>query len=595
MFGSKDGKRSWRRKRDRSQPNSTDGDAEVHDVPTASDVDTGPVEITTLDAEQPARPDGEPSPSGNPVAPADTVLDELSRAFGNADEDNAALIADDTDDPGSPVAAVDAGEAARDTEPTAADPSWPDLLDPSVSTPTGVADTDADAETGRDAETGVAETSGVADSVAVADAGPSDGAESESSGEADSEPIDLVIVTSDDPASSGDEARDQSVPSERKTIVIGDPGDGVIVHDSAAAVTGPSRDIESEPGNFETVDPDRSDGPDRSGGQHDSGGPDDDAPVVAGPGNGSSTIAIGEHDDLPDVRYLDEELGDIGEGTVFIDDDGEGDAIAVKDATGAGIEPRIRQRRISVRRAASRKRLKWVALALLVLLVVGGVLALLGSSWFAIEEVDVAGAVYTDENRLQLVIDELVGTPALLADTEAAERELEAIPWVEQARVRVDFPHNATIEIRERSPVATMAGADGRFRVLDDQGRVLDVIEGQPVAFILLGGPSTLDLAAGQFAPVGPSAAASLVTKLTPTIRPRVERIDVLDDGSELVMYLTADEGREQTDPIRVRFGSAIDPADQFNKLVRLEDRLDDLPDGPITEINVATEEVTVL
>ncbi|NND74417.1 MAG: FtsQ-type POTRA domain-containing protein [Ilumatobacter sp.] len=309
-----------------------------------------------------------------------------------------------------------------------------------------------------------------------------------------------------------------------------------------------------------------------------------------------STISIVVGDELPDAVYLDGELerGDDSGGTVFIDDDGTGDAIAPKEATSPGIEPRFRQRRIGVRRAEGRRRLKWVVLALVVVLVLVGVLTVLGSDLFAIDDVSVGGNVYTDENRLAAVVDDLLGTPVLLADTAEAERELEAIPWVEDARVRAIFPDRATIEIRERTPVATMRGGDGRFRVLDAEGRVLDVIEGQPVAYVLLAGPGTLDLAAGEFAPLGPSSAASLVTKLTPTIRPRVESIEVTDDGSDLVINLAPADDGLQTSTIKVRFGSAVGDNDQIEKLVRLEQKLDGLPDRTISEINVATNEVTV-
>ncbi len=432
------------------------------------------------------RPDGEPTPASGRVRPEESVLDELSRAFGTeAVDDNADLIADGTAD----------GEA--------------------------------------------------------------DGVE------------DLWIVTSDGSGTSANEARTPTPPAERATIRIGEDFgtaaiDTVPLHESIDATASSDADVvitERRP-----VDSTR------------------------------STIAIGGGEDLPDAVYLDGGLGlDDDSGTVFIDDDGTGDALAIKDATAPGIEPRLRQRRIGVRRAASRQRIKWVVLGALGIAVVLGVLTVLGSGWFAIDDVDVSGAVYTDKNRLQLVIDELDGTPVLLADTDAAEQELEAIPWVEDARVRTHFPNSATIEIRERTPVATMAGVDGRFRVLDAKGRVLDVIDGQPVAFILLSGPSTLDLAAGQFAPVGPSWAAALVPKLTPTIRPRVLSIEVTDDGSDLVMNLAPGEGDQQTTPIRVRFGSAIGDSDQIEKLVWLEDLLDDPPEGPITEFNVSTNEVTDL
>ena len=47
--------------------------------------------------------------------------------------------------------------------------------------------------------------------------------------------------------------------------------------------------------------------------------------------------------------------------------------------------------------------------------------------------------------------------------------------------------------------------------VLDADGRVLAVIDGQPVALVWISGPGTLDLIAGDFAPIGYSSAASLV------------------------------------------------------------------------------------
>jgi cell division septal protein FtsQ len=455
------------------------------------------------------RPAGEPTPAGGRVSPEDSVLDELSRAFGTADsgpidapDDNAALIADDDD-----------------TEQAAVDP-LSELLDESIDEPVG-------------------------------------------------EPVELSIVTSDGD-NDGMAETSVAVPGpERQTIRIGnDFGDEAIDSMPVAEALGRA---DREDGVSDVVITDRQSVSDRS------------------------TIAIGGNDDLPDAVYLDSDFDDDDSGTVFIDDDGTGDAIAVKDATTPGIEPRLRQRRIGVNRAANRKRIKWAALGGIGVVVVLGILTVLGSSWFAISDVDVTGAVYTDENRLELVVEDLLGTPALLADTEQAEQQLESIPWVEDARVRVDFPNDATIEIRERTPVATMAGVDGRFRVLDNEGRVLDVIEGQPVAFVLIGSPSTLDLAAGEFAPVGQASAASLVTKLTPSLRPHVLSIDVTDDGADLVLFLDPGAWAEQTSPIRVRFGSAIGDGEQIDKLVRLEDQLDDLPDGTITEINVATNEVTVL
>ncbi|WP_040493997.1 cell division protein FtsQ/DivIB [Ilumatobacter nonamiensis] len=307
-------------------------------------------------------------------------------------------------------------------------------------------------------------------------------------------------------------------------------------------------------------------------------------------GAGPTTIAIGGDDELPDAVYLDDEL-EAGSGSdsapVFIDDDGEGDAIAPKDATSRGVEPRLRQRRIGVRRAAGRRRLKWAAIVGGVLFVVIGGLAVLGSSLFAVDEVDVTGLRRADPDAVEAVVDDLVGEPVLLVDVEAAEERLEEIPYIEAARVRTDFPSSATIEILERVPVATAQGVDGRFRILDRDGRVLDVIDGQPIEFVVIEGTATLDQEAGQFADVGYSAAAAMVTKLTPEIRSRLISMSVVPDGTDLRLTLSNEPGPE----IEARLGDAVSDSDQIERLVRLQRRLDDVVGSDTTLIDVSTVE----
>jgi cell division protein FtsQ len=322
-------------------------------------------------------------------------------------------------------------------------------------------------------------------------------------------------------------------------------------------------------------------------------GHDDADPSPSPPSRSSSsrgTISI-VGDDLPDAAYLDDELERDASSSqpIFIDDDGGTDAIMPQEASTRGIEPRIRQRRIGVKRSANRRRLWWLALAAVLLVVVIGVLALLGSSLFAVDQVTVTGNVYTDQAALDAVIEDLTGTAVLLVDTDAVEAQVEAIPWVRDARVTTSFPDSASIEIRERTPVAAMMGADGRARVIDVDGRVLALVDGQPVALVWISGPGTLDVAPGQFASIGYSAAASLVTKLTPEIRSRVDSMLVTPDGADLVLVLTSDRG-----PVEVRFGSALGENSQIEKLVRLQRTLEDIGTKPVTVIDVSTSEVTV-
>jgi cell division protein FtsQ len=319
---------------------------------------------------------------------------------------------------------------------------------------------------------------------------------------------------------------------------------------------------------------------------------DDNASEDATAPTGRTTIAIGGDDELPDARYLDEDLGGGSEddsGTVFIDDDGTGDAIAAKDATGRGIEPRLRQRRIGVRRAEGRRRLMWAAIVGAAFVAVVGFLAILGSSLFSVSEIDVSGLQNADVTEVEAVIADLLGQPVLLVDTDQAEEQLEAISFVEAARVRTDFPNSVSIELRERVPVATVQGTDGQFRILDAEGRVLDVIGGQPVAFVLISGTNPLDLAEGQFASQGYASATSIVTKLTPAVRSRLVSMSVTPDGSDLRFVLSNEPGEN----IEVRLGVAITDDDQIQRLVRLERVLDDVLGSDTTVIDVSTSETT--
>lgn len=325
-------------------------------------------------------------------------------------------------------------------------------------------------------------------------------------------------------------------------------------------------------------------------------------PDVAGEGlDGSVTIRIVD-DELPDPVYLDAD--DVPTTAVIIDDGSPGEVASggLPTYTRSTMDPKIRDRRVAVRRALGRRRLRWlvaVAATLLVVLVVVGVLT---SPLFSIgaDRVAVVGAVYTDRAALQEIIDDMDGMPTLTVDTESIERRIEMIPWVLDARVRVDFPRSAVIDIAERKPLITYQGLDGRYRVLDRQGRVLDVIDGQPIAYLLVETPGAPDLAPGQFATPGVAAAAETAQALTSSVRQRAARIDVAADGSELSLFVVGNAGDPASDTgsdpgsedlIEVDFGAA---SDILVKLVRLETVLPTALEQGASRIDVSTAEVTI-
>jgi cell division protein FtsQ len=304
-------------------------------------------------------------------------------------------------------------------------------------------------------------------------------------------------------------------------------------------------------------------------------------------------IVIGD-DDRPDALYLDEQSGSrlrevhSGEGdstggrsTIIIKDLDESGSIETLPARSTGsMDPRVRARRIAVRRAKGRKRLIWVAIAAAILVVLVGAVAVLASSLFDVRTIDVQGAVYTDPQQLSAIVDDMRGDAILLVDTRNIERQLEGIAWVESARVSTQFPHRVFIDIRERKPIATFEGSDGKFRVIDRDGRVLDIVDGTPIDYMLVTGANP-DVERGQFSGRPFASAAQLAIALPPEVRSLTTSIGVDATAGDLTLQLG--------DDIEVQLGPATDLS---SKLVRLLSEVRGGLDG-ICGLDVSTSEIS--
>ncbi|MFM7044260.1 MAG: cell division protein FtsQ/DivIB, partial [Ilumatobacteraceae bacterium] len=290
---------------------------------------------------------------------------------------------------------------------------------------------------------------------------------------------------------------------------------------------------------------------------------------------GRTTIVITD-DEGPDIGYLDDEIAapdidveapvevpELDPNTIYIGDKDEGfgasDRVPQRTARGGAIDPRVRARRSAVRREARSRRLVVVGAAVglvVMLLVAVGVVA---SPMFGVTDVRVNGAVYTDAAALDAIIADLEGDPVLLVDTGDIETALAALPWVERVRVDSQFPHTVVIDIRERRALATFRGGDGRWRVIDVQGRVLDVLDGQPVAYMPITG-SHPDTARGQFAGAPYSSAATLVQVLPAEVRAITQSVGLDAVTGTLTMELSGG--------VAVRLGSADDLDDKLARLL---------------------------
>ena len=266
-----------------------------------------------------------------------------------------------------------------------------------------------------------------------------------------------------------------------------------------------------------------------------------------------------------------------GKKRVVISDDDSGPAPAASPA-GAS---RFRQRRIAIRRAAGRRRLRWFSVAGIAVAVVLVVLLLLTSPILSIREVQVEGNVYADPNVLGEVISDLKGEPILTADLHGAELRLEAIPWVREVSLSSHLPSRVLIQIVEREPIGFYRAVDGFNRVIDRDGRVLDVIEGDPSDYVPIRGTGP-NLSAGDSVGQPFLGAAQLVNALPSDVRARLVSMAVSADG-EVSMTLT--------DEVEVLFGR---PNDFQTKLVGVVNEIKKQGSSKYAIIDVSSGEPSV-
>ncbi len=201
------------------------------------------------------------------------------------------------------------------------------------------------------------------------------------------------------------------------------------------------------------------------------------------------------------------------------------------------VDPRFRARRIEVARAKGRRRLKWlIVIAAVVVVLVGGGL-ILRSPLLSVDHVSVSGVVYTDPAAVAAVVHDLEGQPMVELDTGAVERRLEALPWVLRAEVTQHWPKDVHIDIKERTPVAVYGAVDGRWRVVDTEGRVLAALAGRPVDELLITLTNGAALAPGQSVPANLAAAVRVARALPPTLAARVGELRLTANG-EMTLVL---------------------------------------------------------
>lgn len=125
------------------------------------------------------------------------------------------------------------------------------------------------------------------------------------------------------------------------------------------------------------------------------------------------------------------------------------------------------QAETSARRARRLRRAGRGLLVLLPLVAVGWIL--LGSSWLAVDRVEVRGLSRLSEAEVREAVDVTVGTPLARVDVFEAERAVSALAPVASVDVQRSWPGTLRVVVQERTAVAGVL-EDRSVRLVDAAG-----------------------------------------------------------------------------------------------------------------------------
>ena len=210
------------------------------------------------------------------------------------------------------------------------------------------------------------------------------------------------------------------------------------------------------------------------------------------------------------------------------------------------MDPRIRQRRMDVRRQEGRRRLWFLVVVASVLIGAGAAVGATRSPLLDVDRVDVRGATRTPRSAL-LAAGGLERRPLMVdVDAPLVSRRLEALPWVLRAQTRRVWPATVVVEVTERAPSAVVR-AGSEWAVVDVTGRVLEVGATRPSGLPALNGAPAPG-APGTSLPEAAGRSLRVLSTLPPALHARVGEI-VTTPGGEVLLRLAPPGGEIRLGP----------------------------------------------
>jgi cell division protein FtsQ len=137
------------------------------------------------------------------------------------------------------------------------------------------------------------------------------------------------------------------------------------------------------------------------------------------------------------------------------------------------IDPRIRARRLEVRRDQRRRPRRIGLVVAIALTVAAAGWGATRSPLLAVRQIEVRGTSHVSRSELVVAAGLDHRRQMLDLGTDQVAARLDTLAWVGRARIERHWPNTVTIAIDERIPVAQMAGPAGQPALVDADGRVL--------------------------------------------------------------------------------------------------------------------------
>jgi|DEB0MinimDraft_10_1074344.scaffolds.fasta_scaffold01990_4 cell division protein FtsQ len=249
----------------------------------------------------------------------------------------------------------------------------------------------------------------------------------------------------------------------------------------------------------------------------------------------------------------------------------------------AKIDPRIRERRIDVRRQRGRRRLR-----ILIGVVIVGALAVLAvlvsrSALLDLDRITVEGVSVDRVDAVREASGLVLGEPLVTLDLAAAERAVVALPWVKTVDGSRRWPSTVKLTVQERQPIAQMLGPGEMTVLVDADGIAMSYVEAltpSPLPRIEL-------VATGVLGDVQTSAlpVLKLVQLVPDDLSPWIEAFVMTTDEQSLQLFVldlvgsaTADLGYDEDLPAKLEALRAVLGRVDRRCMAKIDLRVAELP-----------------